>query len=248
MKLSVFVISGLIPFFCSNTAGAFDNKSTHPEITKKAANVSVLKINNCLNGYLGEPFSKGLDSIVSDRTVLAWLQKGSSDEDPTIWPAKCRASHHFHNPLLPWTQSQMTDTPFMDYICDVPRYSTVTWATGYAAPPPQGAKITVAVSPSYKRESWDSARDSYQKALTSSANADRDTYFAKTFESLGHVLHLLQDMAVPAHVRNDFASHFFRNSASFLGGFFDRFQPFGGLLTKSSESRYSCTACFARFY
>jgi len=35
----------------------------------------------------------------------------------------------------------------------------------------------------------------------------RESAFANTFWTMGHVLHLLQDMGVPAHTRNDFASH-----------------------------------------
>jgi len=51
---------------------------------------------------------------------------------------------------------------------------------------------------------WDNARIYFYSALTSGDNAARESYFAKTFQSAGQVMHLLQDMAVPAHVRNDF--------------------------------------------
>lgn len=221
LKRNIFFIMLPIIMFLSHKAIAFDNEITHPDITEKAIYSS-----NMVNYIITDlGFVSGLRTALpsnSEKTVLYWLRKGATDEDKPI----CRASHHFHNPLLPWLQSQMSDTPWMDYACDVPRYSNITWATGYTSPPPLGAKTTVAVSPFYSRLSWDSARDYFYKALTFSANADRENYFAKTFEAIGHVLHLLEDMAVPAHTRNDFESHLFPNSASFLGGFIDRYQPF----------------------
>jgi len=54
---------------------------------------------------------------------------------------------------------------------------------------------------------WDNAKNYYYSALTSTSGENYETYLARTFQALGHVLHLLQDASVPAHVRNDFRSH-----------------------------------------
>ena len=51
--------------------------------------------------------------------------------------------------------------------------------------------------------SYRDARAAMLLALTSEHKADRDVEWGKTFESLGHVIHHLQDMAQPQHVRND---------------------------------------------
>jgi hypothetical protein len=51
--------------------------------------------------------------------------------------------------------------------------------------------------------SWFDARDYYLKALTSLSKTDRDEYFAETFRAVGQVMHLVQDMSVPAHTRGD---------------------------------------------
>jgi hypothetical protein len=51
--------------------------------------------------------------------------------------------------------------------------------------------------------SFSDARDYLYKALTLSNNEDRKHYFGKTFESLGRVIHHIQDMAQPQHVRLD---------------------------------------------
>jgi hypothetical protein len=51
--------------------------------------------------------------------------------------------------------------------------------------------------------SWQKTREYFYAALTSVNETDRQANFAKTFSGLGHQMHLLQDAAVPDHVRND---------------------------------------------
>jgi hypothetical protein len=51
--------------------------------------------------------------------------------------------------------------------------------------------------------SWNDARGYYFSALTATDTATRNTYLAVMFNSLGHVMHLVQDMSVPAHTRNE---------------------------------------------
>ncbi|WLE97331.1 MAG: hypothetical protein QTN59_00555 [Candidatus Electrothrix communis] len=52
---------------------------------------------------------------------------------------------------------------------------------------------------------WVVARKEYYAALTYSEPQFREIVFAETFQTLGYIMHLLQDMAVPAHTRNDFS-------------------------------------------
>ncbi|MCC7203420.1 MAG: PD40 domain-containing protein [Nitrospirae bacterium] len=56
----------------------------------------------------------------------------------------------------------------------------------------------------YNYFAWPDTRSYFYDALTSDTKEERDHFFAMTFFSLGHSLHLLEDMAVPAHTRNDF--------------------------------------------
>lgn len=51
--------------------------------------------------------------------------------------------------------------------------------------------------------SWQNARRSYLNGLTRSTEEERKPWLAAAFRSLGQVMHLVQDKAVPAHVRND---------------------------------------------
>jgi len=51
--------------------------------------------------------------------------------------------------------------------------------------------------------SWNDAREYYYAALTKTDKATRETNFAETFRSLGQLMHLIQDMSVPEHTRNN---------------------------------------------
>jgi hypothetical protein len=51
--------------------------------------------------------------------------------------------------------------------------------------------------------SYRDAREALYSALTASVQGDRDVAFGKVFETLGHTLHLVEDMAQPQHVRSD---------------------------------------------
>jgi hypothetical protein len=50
---------------------------------------------------------------------------------------------------------------------------------------------------------WEKTKEYYYLALTSEQQTEIEAYFARTFRSLGHQMHLIQDKAVPYHVRND---------------------------------------------
>ncbi|OPY88455.1 MAG: hypothetical protein A4E73_03365 [Syntrophaceae bacterium PtaU1.Bin231] len=51
--------------------------------------------------------------------------------------------------------------------------------------------------------SWHDAREYYYRALTDANPAARLLWFEKTFRALGQIMHLVEDAAVPEHVRND---------------------------------------------
>ena len=200
---------------------AFDNQHTHPMIAEKATATELSTVDQYLKSKLN--LEKGLvtpfPSANAQQTILYWLEAGAELEDHPM----CRASNHFHNPSLPWDQSALTDDYYPALALDIRIYCTVTgwpylfrksavtWATGYAAPSQSGQKSSFTFN-LMKPNTWDKARDYYYKALTYVLKPGREDAFAKTFQSVGQVLHLLADMAVPAHVRNDFESHL-----SFIG-------------------------------
>lgn len=51
--------------------------------------------------------------------------------------------------------------------------------------------------------SYKDAREYFYKALTLPSKAERDKHFGLTFQTLGQVIHHVQDMAQPQHTRND---------------------------------------------
>jgi hypothetical protein len=163
-------------------------------------------------------FKDGLSTIVRGKPILQWIEYGAEMEDQPM----CRASNHFHNPYLPWTESGLTDTvTTVNGYCSAAglgQYSpsqitsNVTWATGFGSK--DAAELTISVA---ERNFWDweSARRYYYAFLTG-LDLETNTVIApgevmqllsstQAFQALGQIMHLLQDTAVPAHVRNDFS-------------------------------------------
>jgi hypothetical protein len=158
------------------------------------------------------------------RRVLDWLQTGSEDEDKPI----CRASNHFHNPTKPFPQAGVTDLMAIGLWCAATSEFTrgnanATWATGFTAPDTPGSGATG------NFYDWKAARDAYLQALTLDAPDAREGALAKTFVTLGYLMHLLQDLAVPAHARDDFQSHIDPNVP--FGSAFEHYvETHGGLI------------------
>ncbi len=172
------------------SAEAYDDKYIHPEITNKTVKFS--KLESYLLSKLGYP--KGSETLLNGTSIIDLLKKGATDEDHPM----CRASNHFHNPLLSWDQSQLNDSSgFTGWAIhtwcvshgwlDENRKSAITWATGYET-------YDGPIVPRTNQDmGWDNARSYFYSALTSTTNTDRETNFAKTFQA-GQVMHLLQTM------------------------------------------------------
>jgi len=69
----------------------------------------------------------------------------------------------------------------------------------------------------YNEYSWIEARNSMYQSLTNADKETRESHFRKLFRFLGHIVHLVEDMAQPSHVRNDpHSSHYESESAALL--------------------------------
>lgn len=207
---TIFVISILITLI-SNHVYSYDDVITHPALTDISVSKSILQ--SYLSKNLGTEFSNNYTSIIDGEQVIEILKGGSKLEDTP----NCRAASHFLNPLKDWDIAGVSDTnetilgafvinpacfvtaPFSNKF-SINKYSDVTWATGYTSPTVQGEATGNDMD-------WNAARNYYRLALTETDKNRREGNFAKTFQTLGQVMHLLQDMAVPAHVRNDFTAH-----------------------------------------
>jgi len=179
--------------------------------THKALNIYIAnnKLNDfCLNTYLQDVllFQEGVDEelIFDDipKQVFRWIGLGGEREDDP-WGKWYRKEHylpgfgrfyrHFHNPL--------TDNGLWD-IDIINKYgwfdSSIIWAFEPAGE--QG------FTGNY---SWYDVETYFYNALTAENEFDRQAYFARMFRGLGQLMHLVQDLSVPEHVRDD--GHVFYN-------------------------------------
>ncbi|MBI3455804.1 MAG: hypothetical protein HY002_08450 [Candidatus Rokubacteria bacterium] len=141
-------------------------------------------------------FAGGLEQVFQNRAAREWVRRGGAAEDEflgnEILGAALRSINHFHNPRLTW------DRAGLDAVSLCPPFilrgeASVRWAQD----PDQGIS---------GRAAWGDARQSFYEALTGplkTGDTGRDAAFARTFQILGQQMHLLADLAVPAHTRND---------------------------------------------
>ncbi|MGH7331186.1 MAG: hypothetical protein ACREKS_00280 [Candidatus Rokuibacteriota bacterium] len=153
---------------------------THQRITDKAFSRPTLAgVFQDLGLDPDRPLSGGL--LRGSRLPMEWLIKGALDEDDIVSINPLRFRNHFYDPV----NNRGLDTPL---------------AAGERAPDwglEDGAEFIT------QRFSYRDARAAFFAALTAREPGDRETALADTFEALGHVLHLVQDMASPPHTRND---------------------------------------------
>ncbi|MBI4843957.1 MAG: hypothetical protein HY809_06505 [Nitrospirae bacterium] len=139
-------------------------------------------------------FVNGLkEEITWDETdaIEEWIAQGAqledagSDADAVI--GRARYANHFHDPTKEWNVAGLSDLQFRN------GESAILWAQ-------DSAKQSVSIEEDW---SWHKIRQVYYWALISETDELRQINFAQTFRGLGHQMHLIQDMAQPAHVRND---------------------------------------------
>jgi len=191
-------LTGLILAVClflgSETVLAWDNKTTHKDLSEAGAVSSVLG-----SGYLNNiGFSDGLNASLhwdggtngKDKNIRNWIKDGADFED-VGGIINGRFYNHFHNPLRqqPWTDAGLNDSGFG---WSAHGESALLWA--------QNAGVSDRSNTDW---AWQMIRDHYYLSLTAPVKTVRDAESAQTFVGLGHQIHLIQDMSQPAHVRND---------------------------------------------
>lgn len=192
LYLVLYFIAGmnLIP-----NGWAWDDVKTHQNLSKKAVQHSVLsEPDDSYLKILG--LADGLDEILNwpdqscdddtkktECSILDWLVYGSEKEDARKYiPFSMRSVNHFHDPISNLGLSDLKDGQ-----------SAMLWAQ-------DGDNQSQEIEGD---ASWANARDHYYVALTGEDKTSRTSSFAQMFKILGHQMHLIQDMAVPYHVRND---------------------------------------------
>jgi hypothetical protein len=192
------------------------NMGTHEFLNQYIAQNSLggFSLDNCLRDRFG--FGDGVKQQLNNVRVEDWLKKGGREEDypPDTfvggWPPYRRSRNHFHNPIPP----SLDNAGFTDWFsfCDVGHcpVSAIRWAQG-----PQNSDFiynlnwgpihydVLDLNPGGDW-SWSKTRQYFFTGLISTDKGVRDINFAYTFQGLGQVMHLLEDMSVPDHTRNTF--------------------------------------------
>jgi hypothetical protein len=155
---------------------------THADMSRAAANASVLFTDANILQNLGIKSSDEFPNSTSNeppKSIVELIRDGARFEDNGI-----RSLNHFYDPIR--------NTGLIDVIPGV--VSSPDWAledTGQY------------YFPIHQINSFVDGRGYFYQALTATSKADHDKYFGLTFQTLGQVIHHIQDMAQPQHVRND---------------------------------------------
>jgi hypothetical protein len=163
-----------------NTGASAYEIETHARMSEEAARASVLTkdVNLIRNlGLIGAEKFKNSSGV--DKSIIDLVADGSRFEDNLILGTVLRVRHHFFDPIYdrPLTIAGSEKSP--DWALeDLENFGSQVF-------------------------SFRHARDYLYKALTSSNEQERKKNFGLTFQTLGHVIHHVQDMAQPQHVRND---------------------------------------------
>jgi len=201
---------------------AWGNKETHPAINTHAISVfeKQLKKNNpylkniSLNGR--ECFGKAWDpgdgtrstqqdiSIKRKKRLRDWIIDGGFSADEPEYPMGLR---HFYDPTNksePWLTDAYGVGKFLTS-GKLPEIDAVTWAIDKDDEGDQGngGQDTFSIEQNY---SWYDAREYFRKALAS--DNPENIYYGQAWRAVGEVMHMMADMTVPAHVRNDGHAYF----------------------------------------
>jgi hypothetical protein len=232
-----FLIIGLFLWLflgLCNVSNAWENKFTHPAITEQAVNSSAAQINDYLKNQLGlsdglstqlywnfpsdietRMTRNGIVDPIRTKTILNWLRAGSAIEDEDGRWKPWRPRHHFHDPIRNAGLDNHFDYPNWEALDGwLPLGESALWwaIKGYD----RGGRI-----PTYNENYWWSAREDFRRSLVLDSKSLREANLASAFVNLGCVLHLLEDMGVPTHARNDFLYGHFRSYLFNWGNLFE---------------------------
>ncbi|MFV1951959.1 MAG: hypothetical protein ACC630_08415 [Nitrospinota bacterium] len=180
MTKNILAILYLIAFLFSAAEISAYEVDTHEEISEEAFNVSVLK-----SGYLNNLWLTETEKLKGE-DVKGWIIVGSQREDDKISPSPLRFRNHFFDPTMPISESGLILPVLGNIGKPAPNWGLEEPDTYFT-----------------QRYSIKDARTYLYKGLTMTTKGKREKNLALCFRSLGQVIHLIQDMAQPQHVRND---------------------------------------------
>jgi hypothetical protein len=197
--------------------------ATHADLSQAAYQSSVLGDQDFLKTFgisISDAFDRGRADpnppVRNDGTARGWIRQGAVTEDDDT-----RSLNHFYDPIAG------TGLQFGVFLGN----PSPDWALEYS-------DTHLPLRFSDQDFSYRDARNYFYRGLTLPTEEERSNAFGRLFEGLGHVIHHVQDMAQPQHVRNDMHCDQFRckllgfHNPSFYEQFTDdhrgellRFQP-----------------------
>jgi len=137
--------------------------------------------------------------VAREKTIREWIIGGGFSADEPEGPM---ALLHFYDPTNP-ERPYLTDQQFLVRLVrflggttfDNPQRDAVTWA--FRTRPEDTVEFLGLFDQEY---GWIQAKEYLKKAIESKDSGD---LYGKAWRAVGEVMHLVADMTVPAHVRND---------------------------------------------
>ena len=202
--LPLFIVLVSTFFFIDFVCAYNDN--VHSVITEISVKKSVVDETLKRLGY-----DDGLDTEIIENSrisAIEWITTGGVHEDASLdkcKPEQTRASNHFHDPTKSWDAAFFDDDVNATYTREYgrPPVSALLWGLNFIDEGDLQKSVQVFDKNTTGDWSWPKARTLFYDSLTSQLSSERGSKFADSLRALGQVAHLIQDMSVPAHTRND---------------------------------------------
>lgn len=204
---------------------AWNNADAHMEINNLAFESFTLDkmardptfFNTCLCGSdtLGSAWDKsdGTQQLIQkfspgqnikQKPMKQWIVQGGFSADEPEGPMALR---HFYDPTKNSGESWLTDSQFLTNFLSRfsstihnPKIDAKTWALDVGDRGDEGATTAERLSLS-QDYSWYDAKKYFIKALAD--ENDYNMYYGMSWRGVGETMHMVSDMTLPAHVRND---------------------------------------------
>lgn len=174
-KTTHISIVTIVILLASASSFAYKEKTTHPDLSKAAYGQSILANASTLKD-MGIEDATFNNPSATPQKIEDLLAYGAEHEDDGVRPG-----NHFYDPK--------SDTPL--WLCSLVCNTSPSWA------------LEDKGNISSQEFSFKDARKYLYEGLTKPDKTARNALLGKTFATLGNVVHHIQDMAQPQHVRND---------------------------------------------
>ncbi len=173
--------------------------------------INILFVPRIILAYAPTPTHANLTDIAIDfynrNTIInkisseekSWIIKGSIDEDTST-----RCLNHFYDPIY----NKTWQFGGLEYL--YPALTAKDWAQSPLAQALYDPFYMASLGPIAKSPVFSSANFTWQRAIYEYAKGNKKM----AFESLGHILHLIQDMSVPEHTRENVHIFFIESANS----------------------------------